>query len=113
MKWFNKLHGRLVPMQMNKTEKSGIHNNFLAVILVQAILYTGLWLWNEYIASYLTLIFPSIILVILLIAIIADFIEPSRIPKWYYAMMICSILTPLLIGLLFYFLSEGQLDWLQ
>ena len=98
---------------MKNNSSSETHINLAIVILLQAVVYSGLWLWNEYVASYLTLIFPGIVLVVLLIAFIADLIEPSRIPKWYYGLMIISILVPLLIGGLFYFIYEGRLEWLQ
>ena len=98
---------------MKNNSSSETHINLAIVILLQAVVYSGLWLWNEYVASYLTLIFPGIVLVVLLIAFIADLIEPSRIPKWYYGLMIISILVPLFIGGLFYFIYEGRLEWLQ
>lgn len=83
------------------------------VILIEAVICCALWLWDEYVASYLTLIFPGLILAVLIIAVLADLIEPARIPRWYYGLMIVSILTPLLIGTLFYFIYEGQLEWLR
>jgi hypothetical protein len=96
---------------MKSETRSETHTNLIIVVLLQAIVYSGIWLWNEYVASYLTLIFPGIIFVVLLIAAVADLIEPSRIPKWYYGLMIVSILTPLAIGGLFYYMYEGRLDW--
>ncbi len=97
---------------MKKAESSDTRVNLAIIVLLQAVIYAGLWLWNEYIASYLTLIFPGMVLVMLIFALIADLIEPSRIPGWYYGLMIVSIVTPLIIGAVFYFLYEGRLDWL-
>jgi hypothetical protein len=97
---------------MTKADRSETRTNLAIILLLQAVIYSGLWLWNEYVAVYLTLIFPGVILVILIIAGIADLIEPSRIPGWYYGLMIVSIVTPLLIGAVFYYLYEGRLDWL-
>ena len=98
---------------MKNSNKTETRTNLLIILLGQAVIYTSLWLWNEYVASYLTIIFPGIILFILIIAIIADLIEPSRIPGWYYGLMLISIFTPLVIGAVFYYLSDGQLEWLQ
>ena len=95
---------------MKKADTSETRINLAIILLLQAVIYSGLWLWNEYVAVYLTLIFPGMILVILIIAGIADLIEPSRIPGWYYGLMIVSIVTPLLIGAVFYYLYEGRLD---
>ena len=97
---------------MKKLTPGDVRTNLLIVILLQAVVYSGLWLWNEYVASYFTLIIPGIILVILILATISDFIEPSKIPGWYYWIMFVSILAPLIIGALFYSLYGGYLDWL-
>ena len=97
---------------MKRQETPDIRTILFITFLLQAVIYSGIWLWNEFVASYLTLIFPAMILVILIIAVIADLIEPSRIPKWYYTLMIISIITPLTIGGLFYYLYGGRMDWL-
>lgn len=86
----------------------------LAIIgLAQAVLYAVLWLWNEYVASYMTLILPSVLLVLLILSLIADWIEPSRIPRWYLKVMLISILVPVLTGVAIYLIYGGRLDWLQ
>ncbi|MDZ4748509.1 MAG: hypothetical protein SH808_08480 [Saprospiraceae bacterium] len=97
---------------MKKADRSETRINLAIIVLLQAVIYSGIWLWNEYVAAYLTFIFPGVILVILIIAGLADLIEPSRIPGWYYGLMFISIITPLIIGAVFYFLYEGRLDWL-
>ena len=83
------------------------------IILSQSIVYAIIWLWNEYVASYVTVVFPVMILLLLIISVVADWIEPSRIPRWYYQLMILSVLIPLLVGALFYVMYGGQLDWLD
>lgn len=76
-------------------------------------MYAGIWLWDEYVATYITLIFPALIMVVLILSRIADWIEPSKIPRWYYVLMFVSIIIPLVIGAIFYMLYEGSIDWLQ
>ena len=98
---------------MKSPDRSQTRINLAIIVLLQAVIYSGIWLWNEYVAVYLTLIFPGMILVILIIGTIADLIEPSRIPRWYYGLMIVSIVIPLLIGGVFYMLYQGSLDWLE
>lgn len=97
---------------MKKGKYADSYPNLTIIILIQAIVFSSLWLWNEYVASYLTLIFPGIFLFLLILAGISDLIEPSRMPGWYYGLMIVSILVPLFIGAVFFFLSEGKMDWL-
>ena len=83
------------------------------IALMQAVMYAVIWLWNEFVAVYITLIFPSMILLILLLAVIADWIEPSRIPRWYYILMIISVIIPVVIGAVFFFIYEGRFDFLS
>jgi hypothetical protein len=85
----------------------------LEMFLIQLILYGLLWLWNEFIASYVCLIFPIIIAVILLISWIADLIEPARVGRRYYYFMAVSVLAPILAGAFFYFIFGGDVAWLQ
>ncbi len=92
---------------------SALKTHFVTILLFQAVLYAGIWLWNEYVATYITLIFPAILIVLLLLSSIADWIEPSRITRWYYILMIGSIAVPLLIGAIFYVMYDGRLDWLK
>jgi hypothetical protein len=92
-------------------EKSISHQAFWIILLVEAVIYLSLWLWNEYVASYISIILPSVILVLLILARIADWIEPSRLPSWYYRLMLFSILVPLVVGLVFYWIIGGRLEW--
>ena len=87
-------------------------NQLFIVALLQAVMYCAVWLWNEYVAFYITMIFPIMILIILVLSRIADWIEPSRIPGWYYKVMLISIVIPVVIGFVFYFIYEGRFDFL-
>jgi len=98
---------------MTSKEKDGKNHHFSIIVLAQAVIYLSIWLCNEYVASYISLIFPSILLVILILALIADWIEPSRIPGWYYTMMLISIFIPVIIGVVFYFINDGNIAWLK
>jgi len=107
------LHVQIVAGAMLSSKKNN-HSQYLVIsILGQSVLYLSLWLWNEYVASYMTLILPALILIILILALIADWIEPSRIPGWYYKLMIISIVIPVLIGVVFYFINDGKIGWLM
>lgn len=93
--------------------KSSNTNQLVIAGLIQGVIYCGIWLWNEYVASYITIIFPVMIALILILSAIADWIEPSRIPKWYYALMIISIVIPILVGALFYMMYGGKIEWMN
>jgi hypothetical protein len=97
---------------MNKGDPKEIRTNLSIAVLLQAVVYSGVWLWNDYVATYFTVIIPGIIFMILVLATVSDFIEPARIPKWYYGLMLVSMVTPIVIGAIFYYLYDGRLDWL-
>ena len=76
------------------------------IFLIEAIIYIALWMWNEYVASILTLAFSAIALFILIISLISELIERSKVPRWYFSYMVISILTPLIIGVFFLVLNK-------
>jgi len=85
----------------------------LIVVLAESIVFTALWLWNEYVATYSTIILVGIMFVILLFSLVADLIEKSRIPKWYYYVLVISIVIPLVVGMFFVYIYGGNLSWLE
>jgi hypothetical protein len=85
----------------------------IEVFLIEAVIYIVLWLWNEYIATIMTLSFTAIALFILVISLISEIIERSKVPRWYFTYMIISIVTPLTIGAFFYILNKGSFAWMR
>ena len=84
----------------------------IEVFLIQFIIYMALWLWDTYIAVLVSSILGSICLLILIISLLLEWIEPSKVPKWYFWLMGISIATPLLTGLVYILLLGGEIDWL-
>ncbi len=84
----------------------------IEILLIEIAFYIILWLMNEYLASLLSLIFGSIFLLLFLISIIVEWIEKSKVPRWYYMFMLASALAPLLAALIYLSISGG-LQWLQ
>lgn len=83
------------------------------IFLFQIILYSGLWLIDEFVATFMCISMPIIVLVILVVSLIAEWIEPSRISKKYFWVMGISVVVPIVVGLAFYVLYEGRLDWFE
>lgn len=83
------------------------------VFLIQAVFYIILWLWNDHAATIMTLSFAAIALFILVISLIAEVIDRSKVPGWYFWVMGISIVTPLIIGAFFLTLKNGTLDWMK
>lgn len=52
-------------------------------------------------------IFATLSFVILVISWIVERIEKSKVPSWYYHVMIISIASPLLVMLFFAWLNRG------
>jgi hypothetical protein len=83
------------------------------VFLIQALFYTVLWMWNDYVATILTLSLSAIALFILLISLVAEALDRSKVPRWYFWVMGISTLTPLIIGAFFLTIKHGSLDWMK
>lgn len=86
--------------------------NITEIFLIQAIIYTLLWLWNDFIATILCLSFAVIAFCVLAISLISELLDRSRVPHWYYYVMGISIITPIIIGSFFMYLKKGALDWM-
>jgi hypothetical protein len=82
------------------------------IFLGELLLYFLLWLWNDYLASLFSVIFGSIFLLILILSLIVEWVERSKVPGWYYKFMVASILAPLAAAVLYLFL-HGELQWLN
>ena len=55
----------------------------------------------------MTVIFTGI----LIVAVIAEMIEKSKVPRSYFYFMLGSILIPLIVGFIFIGLMGGDLEW--
>ena len=84
----------------------------IELFLIQFIIYGVLWLWDEYLASLLTLVFTAISIFILAISLMAELIEPSKVPRWYFYSMIVSIIAPILAAIVFVYFVGMDFEWL-
>ncbi len=86
--------------------------SIIEIFLFQIILYSCLWLIDEYVATFICITIPVIVLVVLIVSLMAELIEPSRISRKYFWIMGVSIAAPVLVGIGFYVMYDGELDWL-
>lgn len=84
----------------------------IEILLAEMVVYLLLWLWDDYLATLLSFLFGVIFLLILLVSVMVEWIERSKVPAWYYRFMIISILAPLFAALLYVFFNEG-LSWVK
>lgn len=80
------------------------------IFLIETVIYLALWLINDYLASMLSLILAVICFSILVISLLVELVEKSKVPRWYYYFMAASVLSPILAGLVYFFIS-GELNW--
>ena len=77
------------------------------------VVWLGLWLSNDYLASLLTLTIGAIVSAVLIIALIAEAIERTKVPRRYFWIMGISILAPFLAMGIYLLLYGGRLLWLD
>jgi|1048.fasta_scaffold03714_4 hypothetical protein len=82
------------------------------LFLVECMSWLLLWLLNDYLAALLTAILGSIVFVVWLIAQISEYLEPSRVPSWYFQLLLTTLLATLATAGL-YIAMNGGLDFIQ
>jgi prepilin signal peptidase PulO-like enzyme (type II secretory pathway) len=77
--------------------KAYLKSPVLEVLLGQIILYILIWLWDNYIATYLTLVLTGIFIAILIISLISEWLsETTPVPRRYFHFLVISIIAPIL-----------------
>ncbi|MBC7777058.1 MAG: hypothetical protein H7246_16620 [Phycisphaerae bacterium] len=84
----------------------------LEIFLLQIIGWLGLWLLSDYIAALLTLIIGAIVSAVLIIALISEAIERSRVPKKYFQVMALSILSIVVAAVIYTTLLGGHFEFI-
>jgi len=85
--------------------------SLLEIFLLEVVVWLGCWLLNDYLATLLTLIIGSIVSAVLIIALMAEWIERSKVPRKYFHVMLLSIAAPIVAALIYMFIFGGQLEW--
>lgn len=62
------------------------------IFLIQLIIWLVIWISNPYVASLLTISIGIMVFAVLIIAIISELIERSKVPRNYFYVMAISIL---------------------
>lgn len=81
------------------------------IALFELVICLLLWVVDDYTASLLCLIIPAIGLGVLIIALIAEWIEPSKVPRIFFTSLAVTILIPVL-SLVIYTMIYGKMDWM-
>ena len=83
------------------------------IFLIQFIIYSILWLWDDYIGSLITVVMIPICFFLLIISLIAELIERSKVPKKYFYFMGISAMAPLVAALIFIFFMGADFEWMS
>ncbi len=87
--------------------------SLLEIFLLEVVVWLGLWLLSDYIATLLTFIIGAIVSAVLLIALMAEVIERSKVPRRYFYVMLLSIIAPVVSAILYLFIFGGKLAFLS
>jgi len=85
----------------------------IELFLIEFIIYSLLWLWDDYIASLMTVVMTSICFFILIISLITELIEKSKVPRWYYYFMVISVIAPIIVALVFIAFMGADFEWMN
>ena len=80
----------------------------IEILLGEMAIYLIIWVFNDYLAAMLSLIFGSIFLLILLTSLVVELVEKSKVPRWYFTFMGLSVLAPVLAAILYALINKGM-----
>lgn len=83
------------------------------IFLIETAAWLALWLLSDYVATLLTLSLGAIVLVVLVIALLAEWIERSKVPRRYFHIMGVSLVSIAASAALYMLIFGGRLDFLQ
>lgn len=82
------------------------------ILLIEIIFYFALWMFDEYMATVISLIFGVICLMILLTSLVVEKIEKSNVPKFYYKVLAVSVIAPI-VAVVIYSGIIGGIRWMM
>ncbi len=87
--------------------------SLLEIFLFQVVIWLGLWLLTDYVATLLTLAVGAIVLAVLVIAMLAELVERSKVPRRYFSIMALSLLAIIVAAGIYMSIFGGKLAFLE
>lgn len=87
--------------------------SLLEIFLFEVVLWLGLWLLTDYVATLLTLAVGAIVSAILVIALLAEWVERSKVPRSYFSIMALSLLAIIVAAGIYIIIFGGKLAFLN
>lgn len=86
--------------------------SLLEIFLGELTVWFLLWLINDYLAALLTIIITAIVFSVLAVALLSEWIERSRVPRFYFFAMALSVVAPLLAATVYTVSTGGSFNFL-
>lgn len=83
------------------------------ILVLQLIVWMALWLTNDYVATLLTLCIGAVVLSVLIVALLSEAVERSKVPRQYFYIMGISLIAMILTAVLYIFILGGHLEFLE
>jgi len=83
------------------------------IFLLETAVWLALWLASDYVATLLTLTVGAIVSAVLAIALMAEWVERSKVPRRYFQVMALSILSIVVSAGLYMVIFGGELGFLK
>ncbi len=85
----------------------------IELFLLQIIIYTVIYVINDYIGFLVCLILGTIAIALLILSLVFEFIDKSKVPGSYYLFMFNAAFAPFIVLLFFSIFITGSFDWMQ
>lgn len=83
------------------------------IFLLETAAWLAIWLLSDYVATLLTLTVGAIVSAVLAIALMAEWVERSKVPRRYFQVMALSILSIVTAAGLYLVIFGGELRFLK
>lgn len=87
--------------------------SLLEIFLLETAAWLALWLISDYVATLLTLTVGAIVSAVLAIALMAEWVERSKVPRRYFQVMALSIGAIAIAAGLYVSIFGGKLGFLK
>ncbi|MCC6843576.1 MAG: hypothetical protein IT264_10865 [Saprospiraceae bacterium] len=83
------------------------------ILLIVALCLCSLWYFNDFVASLISGLLFLICIFLLIISVIAELLEKSKIPNWYFPLLWGIIFISAICLLVFGAISGFNFDWMK
>ena len=85
----------------------------IEIFLIQIIIFTAIYLLNSYVGFLICLVLGCIAFALLLLSLIFELVDKSKVPKSYYIFMLNTGIAAFLVLIIFSVFVYGSFDWMN